>query len=518
MQFVRKLSHFLPNFIMMKSLRPILSIPFLVGALLGAASSGLASGLLGSSVFTDVPVGSNYDEAVGELNDAGIMKGIDATHFKPNDTVTRAQLAVIVKHLRDQMNGVIPEETRTSVNSSASRSSRKSVKRSSAKSSVTSSTSSSAPSTQAAVRNPKGTVRFTSNNFVVAESMVNATIAVVRTGGAEGTITVDYATGTDGTAVAGTDFTATKGTLTLENKQTSKTFTIPIVNSVLAQGNKTVTITLSNITNGATLGTPASATLTITDNQSNTDAPSSSTPTVTSTSSAPANPAGTLSLAAGAYMVNEAAGTLTVNVKRDGGSTGAVGVNYATIDGSATAGSQYTGTTGTLSFAAGETSKTFSVSIVNSTSITGSRTFGVTISNPTGGATIAASGNTANVIVFDNESGSFGSGSFKLLKGTANVSKGAGSIAISITRVGGTVGTATVNYVTNNGSASAGTDFTAVSGTATFAPGEQAKNVIVPILKTSAVNAGKTFTFDLNTPSSPTTLVVPFSETITIDN
>lgn len=502
----------------MKHAKSILSIPFLLGAILGAASSGLASGLLGSSVFTDVPAGSNYDEAVGELNDAGIMKGIDATHFKPNDTVTRAQLAVILKHLRDEMNGVTKETVPVSVSSATSRSSRKSVKSSSEKSSAVSSSSSSASAGQAAVRNPKGTVRFTSNNFVTAESMVNATIAVVRTGGAEGTITVDYATGTDGTAVAGTDFTATKGTLTLENKQTSKTFTIPIVNSVLAQGNKTVTITLTNITNGATLGSPASATLTITDNQSNTDASSSSAATVVSSAAAPSNPAGTLSLAASAYMVNETAGTLTVNVKRDGGSTGAVGVNYATIDGSAIAGSQYTGTTGTLSFAAGETVKSFTVSIVNSPSITGSRTFGVTISSPTGGATIAAGGNTANVIVFDNESGNFGSGSFKLQKSTANVSKGAGTIAISITRVGGTVGTATVNYVTNNGSASAGTDFTAVSGTATFAPGEQAKNILVPILKTSAVNAGKTFTFDLSSPSSPTTLVVPFSETITIDN
>lgn len=504
---------------MMKQLKSLLSIPFVAGAVLGAISTGAASGMLGSSIFVDVPAGSYYDEAVGELNSTGIIKGFDAKHFRPNEVVTRAQMAVILKRFMDQMNGVAPEESSPEPESSVSSRSRKSKASESAASEANVSSSSSTASTaQAASRNPKGTFRFTSNAFVVAESMGSATIAVVRTGGAEGMVSVDYAT-SDGSGINGTDYSTTKGTLTFENKQTSKTFGIPITNSVLAQGNKTVTITLSNITNGATLGVPATATLTITDNQGNTDA-ASSTAAVTSASSSSSsvNPAGTLSLAANAFMVNETSGTLTVTVRRDGGSTGAVGINYATIDGSALAGSQYTAANGTLSFAAGETTKSFTVSVINSASVTGNRTFGVSISNPTGGAGVAAGGNTANVILFDNESGGFGSGSFKLAKASSNISKGAGSVVISVTRVGGTVGTATVSYATNNGSATAGTDFTAVTGTLTFAPGEQAKSITVPILKTSSVNAGKTFTFDLSSPSSPTTLVVPYSETITIDN
>src|SRR5207253_520356 len=75
---------------------------------------------------------------------------------------------------------------------------------------------------------------------------------------------------------------------------------------------------------------------------------------------------------------------------RIGGSIGAAGVSYSTSSGTATAGSDFTSTSGTLSFGDGETTKTFSVPILEDSSFEGPETFTVTLSNPTGGTSIGA--------------------------------------------------------------------------------------------------------------------------------
>ncbi len=132
-----------------------------------------------------------------------------------------------------------------------------------------------------------------------ARGSSQATITVQRTGATAPVVSVPYST-SNGTALAGLDYTATSGVLTFASGQTSKTFTVPIVNDTLAEGGQTVNLALGTPI-GALLTTPSTATLTITDNDSG----------------------GTLVFASPTFSVAEDAGTVTITVVRTGGTGGA---------------------------------------------------------------------------------------------------------------------------------------------------------------------------------------------------
>jgi len=82
---------------------------------------------------------------------------------------------------------------------------------------------------------------------------------------------------------------------------------------------------------------------------------------------------------------------VTITATRSGGSNGAAGVSYATSNGTAAAGSDYTDAGGTLSWTDGDAAnKTFAVSITNDTAVEAGETFTVSLSSPTGGATLGS--------------------------------------------------------------------------------------------------------------------------------
>jgi hypothetical protein len=109
-----------------------------------------------------------------------------------------------------------------------------------------------------------GTIQFKSMEVLVKESVALARINLQRVGGSEGTVTVEFAT-MDGIATAGEDYRGTNGTLTFGPGVTSLFFNVPIINDTKNEVSETVTIELSNPSEGASLGS-ANATLTITDN------------------------------------------------------------------------------------------------------------------------------------------------------------------------------------------------------------------------------------------------------------
>jgi hypothetical protein len=108
---------------------------------------------------------------------------------------------------------------------------------------------------------------------------------------------------------------------------------------------------------------------------------------------------------ASAYTVQENAGTATITVTRTGDTSGAVSVRYSTSNGSATAGIDYTAASGILSFAPGETSKTFTVSIQDDAQVEGNETINLTLSHPTGGASLVTGPAQVVLTIHDNNDG-----------------------------------------------------------------------------------------------------------------
>jgi hypothetical protein len=99
-------------------------------------------------------------------------------------------------------------------------------------------------------------VQFNFSTFAVIEDVGVARFTVVRTGGTSGPLTVDYAT-SNGTAIAGQDYTATAGTLTFLNGETSKNIQVPITNDSTTEPDETFTLELKNPSSLESLGAPA---------------------------------------------------------------------------------------------------------------------------------------------------------------------------------------------------------------------------------------------------------------------
>ena len=107
------------------------------------------------------------------------------------------------------------------------------------------------------------------------------------------------------------------------------------------------------------------------------------------------------------FSVDEAGGHVDFTVIRTGDTSGAATVSYNTFDeseaGHASQKSDYEISLGTLSFAPGETSKTFRILIVNDNFVEGDETIDLALSNPTGAGVGLGSPNTAEVNILDND-------------------------------------------------------------------------------------------------------------------
>jgi hypothetical protein len=116
------------------------------------------------------------------------------------------------------------------------------------------------------------------------------------------------------------------------------------------------------------------------------------------------SPPGAFQLDSRGVRIDENAGTATVTVTRQGGTGGAVMVDYATADLTATAGADYIATRGTLAFADGQETADITIPLTNDAADELAETLSVTLSNPTGGATLnPSSSNVVTIVDVDGQ-------------------------------------------------------------------------------------------------------------------
>ena len=307
-------------------------------------------------------------------------------------------------------------------------------------------------------------------DIIGSEGSVTALFSVRLSAAVQGGLTINFATA-NGTATAGADYTTTSGTLTFTGTANEvRTISVPITNDSIVDPNETFAVNFSTISKPV-VTFDSQAIGTITDNDS-------------------------ASLSVANVTVSEGSATATFSVRLSAAVQGGLTINFATANGTATAGTDYTTTSGTLAFTgtANET-RTLSVPILNNTIVEPNETFVVnfsTISKP-----VVTFDSQAIGTITDNESAS-------LTVADVAVSEATATATFSVRLSAAVQGGLTINFATANGTATAGTDYTTTSGTLTFTgTANEVRTISVPILNNTIVEANETFVVNFSTISKP---------------
>lgn len=312
-----------------------------------------------------------------------------------------------------------------------------------------------------------------------ADTTMTFTVNLTGTAATQ-TVTVNYATA-DGTAHAGSDYVATSGTLTFNVGETQKTFNVTIKGDNIAEANEQFSVNFTNATGALA---PATVTGTIIDD----DLPKISVNDI----SAPEG--------------NSGSTTASFAISLSNPSDQDVSVDYTFAPGSATPGADYQAVNGTATIAAGQTSTNVDVSILGDTTFEGDETFTITLQNPNGGTLDKATG-TATIVDDDAMPTLAINSPVAVTEPTGSTT----TLQFTVTLTGDTALPTTVQWSTEDVTATAGQDYQAASGMLTFLPSETSKTIDVTILDDNLNEATETFGVHL---TSPTNATIPFAGAI----
>jgi hypothetical protein len=287
-------------------------------------------------------------------------------------------------------------------------------------------------------------------------------------------VTVSAVTTGVGSASPNLDYGATSASIRFEPGETSKTFSVSLRTDGVDEGDETFQAVISGaeaaaIDNAAGTGTIADT-----------------------------NPGPELSIGDVRVPEGDTASTLAFEVTLSQTPSQLVTVNYAASDGTARTVEDYVVNAGTLTFLPGTTTLTqpVAVGLAGDDLAELSETFVVRLSNPTGGATLAAGKGQATATIDDDDGA-------PAKVSVANSGPGAegGTAQFSVTLERAVPEPVTVSYtIRDEGTARAGEDYQLRAGTVEFAPNETSKQIVVPIQADSRDEVDETFTLVLSNP------------------
>lgn len=231
---------------------------------------------------------------------------------------------------------------------------------------------------------PANLVKLEFTQYRVSEGSKSVTLAVCREVEQAGNTVVNYSTEA-ATAIPGQDYVETAGSVQFTGQDRTKLITVSIINDGAPEGTETARVRLTGAVGGELDPQTSVATITIEDNDAGIQI-------------APVVPwATTMTL-----WADETVGDFEVTVLRGNDvDLAPFSVKYATANGTAVAGTDYSAVAGTLSFAAGETTKTISIPIFNDGKLEPKESFSLSLSNPSGTHSLRSGKATATISILD---------------------------------------------------------------------------------------------------------------------
>ncbi len=295
------------------------------------------------------------------------------------------------------------------------------------------------------------------------------------------TVSVDFST-MDVTATANSDYTPKTGTLIFAPGETRKSLSISILGDSVMESNEMFRLQLKN-PNGLELSS-IMATATITnDDKSKVSITSLSTP-----------------------EGNSGVSQIQATVSLSAAATETVTVQYASLDGTARAGTDYNPIQGTLTFNPGEKSKPLNLGIKGDTIQEGDEFFQVLLSKPTGVALDDAAA-LATITLTDDDGippeqaqvlPTLSITGVTVMEGQSGTSLA--NLTVSLSSPSSQP--VSVNYATQDGTATTGSDYVGSSDTLSFAPNQTTATIQTPVLGDTQVEKDETFKVNLSNPAN----------------
>ncbi|HKV35299.1 MAG TPA: Calx-beta domain-containing protein, partial [Pyrinomonadaceae bacterium] len=301
-----------------------------------------------------------------------------------------------------------------------------------------------------------------------------ATFTVALSNASSQTIMVNFAT-SPGTATAGSDYVSASGTVTFMPGQTSRPINVTINGDTASEPNETFTVNLTSPTNA-----------TISDSQG--------TGTITNDDTLPAISLNDVSVTEG----NSGTVTATFTVSLSAASGQTVTVNYTTSGGSATAGTDYILSSGTLTFTPGQLTQPINVTVNGDTMLEANETFNIVLSGATNATITDSQG--VGTITNDDSQPTISINDLSINEGDSGTTNATFTVSLS----NASNQTITVHYATANNTATAGDDYTSATGTITFTPGQTSQSLTVGINGDELNEDTVSFNVNLTSPTNAT--------------